>query len=58
VTSFKTYHGTHRGDFMGTAPTGRSFDAMDIMRVRDGKITDHWGVSDAASLMRQLGARS
>jgi len=38
------------------APTEREvrFDAMDIMRVRDGKIVGHWGVTDAASLMRQL----
>jgi predicted ester cyclase len=58
VTTFKTYYGTHRGMFMGTAPTGREirFDVIDIMRVRDGQITDHWGVSDAASLMRQLTA--
>jgi len=56
VTTFKTYHGTHRGVFLGMAPTEREvrFDAMDIMRVRDGKIVGHWGVTDTASLMRQL----
>jgi hypothetical protein len=26
------------------------------MRVRDGKITDHWGVANLFSLMQQLGA--
>jgi hypothetical protein len=23
VTTYKTYHGTHRGEFLGVAPTGR-----------------------------------
>jgi steroid delta-isomerase-like uncharacterized protein len=57
VTTYKTYHGTHRGDFFGIAPTGRKiqFD-VDVMRVRDGKITEHWGVANLFSLMQQLGA--
>lgn len=56
VTTFKTYHGTHRGAFMGTSPTGRAirFQAMDIMRVRNGEIADHWGITDADALTRQL----
>ena len=45
VTTYKTYHGTHRGEFLGVAPTGRKiqFETVDVMRVRDGKITEHWG---------------
>ena len=45
VTTFKTYHGTHLGEFLGIAPTGKAiqFETVDAMRVRDGKITDHWG---------------
>jgi steroid delta-isomerase-like uncharacterized protein len=45
VTTYKTYHGTHLGDFLGVAPTGRAihFETVDAMRVRNGKITDHWG---------------
>lgn len=56
VSTYKTYHGTHRGPFMGIAPTGRTtrFDVMDIMRVRDGRITDHWTVADGAGLIAQL----
>ena len=34
-----------------------TFEAIDIMRVRDGKITDHWGVTDIGALMRQISAR-
>jgi steroid delta-isomerase-like uncharacterized protein len=57
VTTFKTYHGTHRGALFGIAPTGRTiqFETVDAMRVRNGKITDHWGVANLYSLLQQLG---
>ena len=60
VTTFKTYHGTHRGNFLGVAPTGRKihFETVDAMRVHNGKITELWGVANLFSLMRQLGASS
>jgi len=58
VTTFKTYHGTHQGTFLGVAPTGRriQFETVDAMRVHNGKITEHWGVANLFSLMQQLGA--
>jgi steroid delta-isomerase-like uncharacterized protein len=58
VTTYKTYHGTHRGEFLGVPPTGRKiqFETVDVMRVRDGKIVGHWGVANLFSLLRQLGA--
>jgi len=58
VTTFKTYHGTHQGTFLGVAPTGRriQFETVDVMEVRNGKITAHWGVANLFSLMQQLGA--
>jgi predicted ester cyclase len=39
------------------APTGRKihFETVDVMRVRNGKITDHWGVANLLSLAQQLG---
>jgi len=45
VTTYKTYHGTHRNPFMGVAPTGKriEFETVDVMHVRDGKIVEHWG---------------
>jgi len=57
VTTFKTYHGTHRGTFLGVAATGREvqFETVDAMRVHNGKITEHWGVANLYSLMKQLG---
>jgi steroid delta-isomerase-like uncharacterized protein len=56
VTTYKTYYGTHEGEFFGIAPTGRKvhFETVDAMRVRDGKITEHWGVANLFSLMEQL----
>ncbi len=58
VTTFKVYHGTHRGTFLGVAPTGRKihFESLDAMRVHNGEITEHWGVGNLFSLMQQLGA--
>ena len=53
VTTFKTYH----GPFLGVAPTYRKihFESVDVMRVQNGKITDHWGVGNLLSLMQQIG---
>jgi predicted ester cyclase len=58
VTTHKTYLGTHRGPFMGIAPTGRetTFHVIDIMRIRNGQITDHWGIGDGEGLLRQITA--
>jgi predicted ester cyclase len=57
LTTFKTHHGT-QGTFLGLAATGRQihFETVDVMRVRNGKITEHWGVANLFSLMQQLGA--
>jgi steroid delta-isomerase-like uncharacterized protein len=57
VTTYKTYHGTHEEPFLGIAPTHRTihFETVDVMRVRNGKITDHWGVGNLLSLMEQIG---
>ncbi|WP_342251172.1 ester cyclase [Sphingomonas sp. OTU376] len=59
VTTYKVYHGTHRGEFLGVPATGKEihFETVDAMRVVDGKITEHWGVANLYSLMEQLGAR-
>ena len=53
-----TMTGTHSGEFMGMPPTGKhvSFTGIYIARIEDGKIVEHWGEEDGASLMQQLGA--
>ena len=50
--------GTHQGEFWGIGPTGKqvTFSGIDIVRVADGKLVEHWGEIDALGLMQQLGA--
>lgn len=50
--------GTHQGEFMGIPATGNQveFEVIDIGRFESGKGVEHWGVSDAMSLMAQIGA--
>jgi predicted ester cyclase len=49
--------GTHRGEFLGEAPTGRRMDVEEVffLRVEDGKFVDFWGLEDSLGRMRQLG---
>jgi predicted ester cyclase len=57
VAHFKC-SGTHRGEWLGVAPTGRRFEGIDeiyIFRVRDGKLASAVGIEDNLSRMRQLG---
>jgi steroid delta-isomerase-like uncharacterized protein len=51
-----TFTGTHQGELMGMAPTGRrvSVTGIDIVRVSDGRIVEHRGLTDIVGLMRQL----
>jgi predicted ester cyclase len=48
--------GTQLGPFMGKPPSGKTFnvEAMDLVRLREGKIVEHWGVMDAAGMAQQL----
>jgi len=50
--------GTHRGELLGVAPTGRRVEAMgmDIVHTAGGEIVEHWGEFDAVGLLRRLGA--
>ena len=58
VVTRKTFSGTHRGSFMGAEPTNNpvAFEVIDILTLRDGKITEHRVIFDQLGLMRQLGA--
>jgi steroid delta-isomerase-like uncharacterized protein len=49
--------GTHQGEFMGIPATGRRIEVplIDIHRVRDGQVSEHWGVMDGGVMMQQLG---
>ncbi|MFW6724476.1 ester cyclase [Streptomyces sp. MAR4 CNY-716] len=53
----QTVTGTHEGEYMGHAPTGRSVTYREIfvMRFEDGRVAETWGVVDVLAQLRQLG---
>jgi steroid delta-isomerase-like uncharacterized protein len=53
-----TLTGTHRGDFHGVAPTGKSIETcgVQIGRFRDGQIVERWSSTDELGIMQQIGA--
>jgi steroid delta-isomerase-like uncharacterized protein len=55
-----TSSGTHQGEFMGVAPTGRhvTFTGMRLFRIADNKIVESWVNIDERGLQEQLGAVS
>ncbi len=52
--------GTNSGSILGHSPTGRQIeiDVIDIIRFRDGKLIEHWGVPDQLGMMQQVGLLS
>ena len=48
VTTRTTLRGTHLGEFMGVAPTGKAIEIMNISldQVVQNKVVEHFGVSD------------
>jgi predicted SnoaL-like aldol condensation-catalyzing enzyme len=53
-----TYAGTLKSDWLGIAGSGQeyAFEAVDIFRIQDGKLAEHWDVMDIFGLFKQLGA--
>ncbi len=49
--------GTHLGEFLGEAPTGKRMDVEEVffLRVEEGKFVDFWGLEDSLNRMRQPG---
>jgi predicted ester cyclase len=56
VTTRKTIRGTHTGALFGVEPTRRAvaIDVIDVVRVRDGKYVEHWGVSTLPAILAEL----
>jgi steroid delta-isomerase-like uncharacterized protein len=52
-----TMSGTHEGDLFGIPATHRHVKVMQIQieRIKNGRIVEHWRVTDDLTLMRQLG---
>jgi len=58
VMAYSTTSGTHTGGaWLGQEPTGNQlhFDVVDVFRLEDGMIAEHWDVADTLSLFGQLG---
>ena len=58
VMAWCTSLGTHTGGaFLGQAATGNAvkFDTVDIFRMQDGLIAEHWDVADTFTFFSQLG---
>ncbi len=58
VMAFSNTSGTHTGgEWLGKKATGNKLDynVVDIFRVQDGKIAEHWDVADTFTFFRQLG---
>ena len=49
---------THEGELLGIPPTQRrlEFTAMELYRLKDGKIDEQWVNVDTLGMMQQLGA--
>lgn len=58
VVSYLMISGTHKGEFMGMAATGKKINikGIDIVRFEEGKAVEHWGLTDSMTMMQQLGA--
>jgi predicted ester cyclase len=58
VTVHNIWSGTHNGNFLGVAPTGKSVQwrANAILQIKDNKIIKAWDENDFLTLFMQLGA--
>ncbi len=57
VVQRATAHGTMKGDFLGMPATGKNatWGEMHIVRVKNGKIVEHWANVDQLGMLQQLG---
>jgi predicted ester cyclase len=60
VVALVSIHGTHQGAFRAASPTGKpiSVMAINIFRIENGKMVEHWGLADRLSALQQLGIAS
>jgi predicted ester cyclase len=58
VVTRKLFRGTHQAPFQGIEPTGREVEihVIDIVRVSNDQIVEHWNCVDRLGLLAQLGA--
>lgn len=58
VATRKSFVGTHGGELFGVPATGKPIriDLMDLVRVSEGQIVEHWNIVDVNGLLKQMGA--
>ena len=49
--------GTHTGEFLGHAPTGKRFTVRNVQvaKFADGRMSERWGSTDQLGILQQLG---
>jgi predicted ester cyclase len=54
---YSTWTGKHTGTFNDIPPSNNEvkFNNIDIVEIKNGKITGHWGLTDNLSLLMQMG---
>ena len=57
VVAMVSYRGTQQGAFRSISPTGKPITVMgiNIFRIVNGKMEEHWGLADRLSALQQLG---
>ncbi len=57
VATIINVYGTHKGDLLGIAPTGRQimFEDFMITRMQGGKVVELWAQFDVLNVWQQLG---
>ena len=53
-----TYRGRHTGEFLGIPPSGAEVEmhSIDIWRVSDGQLVEHWDELNTLEFFQQIGA--
>jgi predicted ester cyclase len=59
VAARMAFRGTHRGEFQGLPPTNRevAFTSVELDRMENGKVAEHWFEFDQGRLLEQLGMK-
>jgi predicted ester cyclase len=59
VTTRKAILATHKGEFMGIPPSNKkvTINIIDIIRLKEGKYVEHWGMSNLSDVIAEISAK-
>ena len=59
VTSRKEFYATHMGTFMGIPASNKKvvIEVIEIIRLRDGKYVEHWGMSNLPDIIMEISSK-